>query len=79
MKNERGTHDLLVGLLKGFMCPNRSHDLYRFHSVFGPNFGVQTAVVALLDTLSWERDRESVTLLVPLGVSAAFDTIVLLE
>ena len=46
-----------------------------FQSGFRPDFGMETALVALYDDLCREKDRESVTLLIFLNLSAAFDTI----
>uniref|UniRef100_A0A803SUT5 Reverse transcriptase domain-containing protein n=1 Tax=Anolis carolinensis TaxID=28377 RepID=A0A803SUT5_ANOCA len=44
-------------------------------SGFRPGFSTETALVALVDDLRRELDRGSVTLLVLLDISAAFDTI----
>ena len=46
-----------------------------FQSGFRPGFGTETALVALYDDLCQERDRGSVTLLIPLDLSVAFHTI----
>ena len=46
-----------------------------FQLGFRPGFGMETALVALYDDLSQERDRGSVTLLIPLDLSVAFNTI----
>ncbi|KAF7252606.1 putative RNA-directed DNA polymerase from transposon BS [Varanus komodoensis] len=46
-----------------------------FQSGFRPKYGTESALVALYDDLCRERDRGSVSLLVLLDLSAAFDTI----
>ena len=46
-----------------------------FQSGFRPGYGPETALVALVDDLHRELDRESVSLLVLLDLSAAFNTI----
>ncbi|XP_061463050.1 uncharacterized protein LOC133375459 [Rhineura floridana] len=46
-----------------------------FQLGFRPGFGTETALVALFDDLCQERDRGSVTLLILLDLSAAFDAI----
>ena len=46
-----------------------------FQSGFRPGFGTETALVALYDDLCRERDRGSVTLLILLDLSVAFNTI----
>ena len=46
-----------------------------FQSGFRPGFGTETALVALYDDLCRERDRGSVTLLILLDLSAAFNAI----
>ena len=46
-----------------------------FQSAFRLGFGTETALIALYDDLCWERDRGSVTLLILLDLSAAFDAI----
>ncbi|KAF7236110.1 RNA-directed DNA polymerase from mobile element jockey [Varanus komodoensis] len=46
-----------------------------FQSGFRPSYGTETALVALYDDLCRERDKGSVSLLVLLDLSVAFDTI----
>ena len=49
--------------------------LYPFQLGFRPGFGTETALVALYDDLCWERDGGSVTLLILLDLSVAFNTV----
>ncbi|KAF7251725.1 RAS guanyl-releasing protein 1 [Varanus komodoensis] len=46
-----------------------------FQSGYRPGYGTESALVALYDDLCREKDRGSVSLLVLLDLSAAFDTI----
>ena len=59
--------------LQGFL--DETDYLDALQSGFRLDYGTETALVALVDDLCWELHRGSVSLLVLLDLSAAFDTI----
>uniref|UniRef100_A0A803TDF9 Reverse transcriptase domain-containing protein n=1 Tax=Anolis carolinensis TaxID=28377 RepID=A0A803TDF9_ANOCA len=64
---------VVASQLQGFL--DDINYLDQSQSGFRPGHGTKTALVALVDDLRRELDRGSVTLLVLLDISAAFDTI----
>ena len=64
---------VVASQLQGFL--DETDYLDPFQSGFSPGYGTETALVALVEDLRRELDRGSVSLLVLLDLSAAFDTI----
>lgn len=58
--------------LQPFLAETDYMDL--FQSSFRPSFGREAALVALMDALCLEKDRESAALLILLDLSTAFET-----
>ncbi|KAF7246720.1 hypothetical protein EYD10_07352 [Varanus komodoensis] len=64
---------VVAGQLQALLDETDYLDPFQFG--FRPGYGTESALVTLYDDLCWERDRGSVSLLVLLDLSAAFDTI----